>query len=147
MCILYIVYILYTKAPYINENVYCTCTVLAIIKDRPLLGMLLSKAEISYNIQLNNENCWLWQPSNKHFQSILCYQSISHCGINAEIFSQKKNKRHFVQEQCPEQNFTFCFIGFTSYSRKKPLASLTSLATTLNNFGTRIETITTILHY
>ena len=148
VCMLYLL-TFYTKASYINKNVYYTCTVFAI-KDPPFLGeMLLSKAEISYNIQLNIENMQLTLATiyNKHFQSILCYQSISHICHKFRNFllSEKKKKNECLFRNNVLNKILHYITEFTSYySRKKPLASLTSLATTLNNFGARLETISAL---
>ena len=87
----------YTKASYINKNVYYTCTVFAI-KDPPLLGRccyLKLKYHIIYNWTLKICS-WLALATiyNKHFQSILCYQSISHICHKFRNFllSEKKKK-------------------------------------------------------
>ena len=110
--------------------------------------MLLFKAEISYNIQLNIENNWLWQPSIINiFKVSFVIRAYHIYAINSEIFcSQRRRKKNECLFRNNVLNKILHYITeFTSYySRKKPLASLTSLATTLNNFGARLETISAL---
>ena len=38
--------------------------------------------------------------------------------VNSEIGSQMKNKWLFVQEKCPEQNFTLCHSVYKLFKKK-----------------------------
>ena len=86
----------YTKASYINKNVYYTCTVFAI-KDPPFLGRccyLKLKYHIIYNWTLKICS-WLWQPSIINiFKVSFVIRAYHIYAINSEIFcSQRRRKK------------------------------------------------------
>ena len=127
VCMLYVV-TFYTKASYINKNVYYTCTVFAI-KDPPFLGRccyLKLKYHIIYNWTLKICS-WLWQPSIINiFKVSFVIRAYHIYAINSEIFcSQRRRKKWvLVQEQCPEQNFTLYHRVYKLLFKKKAIGLL-----------------------